>query len=80
VTFLFVEHDMEVVMNHSDRVIVMAEGKVIADGEPHEVRSDQAVIDAYLGGQKADAEEIAEIIGEEAPPADEATETEETSS
>ena len=34
VTFLFIEHDMEVVMNHSDRVIVMAEGRVIADGEP----------------------------------------------
>jgi neutral amino acid transport system ATP-binding protein len=50
VTFLFIEHDMEVVMNHSDRVIVMAEGRVIADGEPHEVRSDSAVIDAYLGG------------------------------
>jgi neutral amino acid transport system ATP-binding protein len=50
VTFLFIEHDMEVVMNHSDRVIVMAEGKVIADGEPHEVRSDKSVIDAYLGG------------------------------
>ena len=50
VTFLFIEHDMEVVMNHSDRVIVMAEGHVIADGEPHEVRRDQAVIDAYLGG------------------------------
>jgi branched-chain amino acid transport system ATP-binding protein len=49
VTFLFIEHDMEVVMNHSDRVIVMAEGRVIADGEPHEVRADQAVIDAYLG-------------------------------
>jgi branched-chain amino acid transport system ATP-binding protein len=50
VTFLFIEHDMEVVMNHSDRVIVMAEGRVIADGPPDEVRSDQAVIDAYLGG------------------------------
>jgi branched-chain amino acid transport system ATP-binding protein len=50
VTFLFIEHDMDVVMNHSDRVIVMAEGTVIAEGEPHEVRSDQAVIDAYLGG------------------------------
>ena len=50
VTFLFIEHDMEVVMNHADRVIVMAEGAVIADGEPHEVRADKAVIDAYLGG------------------------------
>ena len=53
VTFLFIEHDMEVVMNHSDRVIVMAEGSVIADGEPDEVRRDQAVIDAYLGGPSA---------------------------
>jgi branched-chain amino acid transport system ATP-binding protein len=49
VTFLFIEHDMDVVINHSDRVIVMAEGRVIAEGQPQEVRRDKAVIDAYLG-------------------------------
>jgi branched-chain amino acid transport system ATP-binding protein len=49
VTFLFIEHDMEVVMGNSDRVIVMAEGQVISDGPPDQVRSDKRVIDAYLG-------------------------------
>jgi ABC-type branched-subunit amino acid transport system ATPase component len=37
------------VMNHSDRVVVMAEGRVIAEGEPDEVRKSKRVIDAYLG-------------------------------
>ena len=50
VTFLFVEHDMDVVMKHSDEVIVMAEGRVIAHGRPEEVRTDKRVVDAYLGG------------------------------
>ena len=57
VTFLFIEHDMDVVMRHSDRVIVMAEGRVIAEGEPSEVQSNQAVIDAYLGAVGAEVEE-----------------------
>ena len=48
-TILLVEHDMDVVMRHSDRVVVMAEGKVVMSGTPAEARRDQRVIDAYLG-------------------------------
>jgi neutral amino acid transport system ATP-binding protein len=48
-TVLFVEHDMEVVMNHSDRVIVMAQGRVIAEGSAQEVRRNETVVEAYLG-------------------------------
>jgi branched-chain amino acid transport system ATP-binding protein len=55
VTFLFVEHDLDVVMRHSDRVIVMAQGRVIAHGAPEVVRRDDRVIDAYLGGGERDA-------------------------
>jgi neutral amino acid transport system ATP-binding protein len=49
ITFLFVEHDMDVVMTHADRVIVMAQGQVIAEGPPEEIRNDERVLDAYLG-------------------------------
>ena len=48
-TFLFVEHDLDIVMEASDRVIVMNEGHLIASGTPQEVRGDQRVVDAYLG-------------------------------
>jgi branched-chain amino acid transport system ATP-binding protein len=46
---LFVEHDMHMVRHISDWVVVMAEGRVVAEGPPESVMSDQAVIDAYLG-------------------------------
>ena len=48
-TVLFVEHDMDMVRDISDWVIVMAQGQVIAEGPPGAVMSDQRVIDAYLG-------------------------------
>ena len=48
-TVLFVEHDMHMVRHIADWVIVMAEGKVVAEGDPHEVMKNPAVIDAYLG-------------------------------
>jgi len=48
-TVLFVEHDMHMVRHISDWVIVMAEGRIIAEGRAHEVMADTAVIDAYLG-------------------------------
>ncbi|MBC8077617.1 MAG: ABC transporter ATP-binding protein, partial [Chloroflexales bacterium] len=48
-TIVLIEHDMGVVMDISDRVVVLDYGRKIGDGVPDEVRSNQAVIDAYLG-------------------------------
>jgi len=48
-TIVLIEHDMGVVMDLSDRVVVLDYGRKIADGTPEEVRASQAVIDAYLG-------------------------------
>ncbi|MFS0892971.1 ABC transporter ATP-binding protein [Microbacterium sp. 179-I 3D2 NHS] len=51
-TVLFVEHDMHMVRHIADWVVVMAEGRVVAEGPPEEVMEDPAVVDAYLGAHQ----------------------------
>ena len=49
VTFLLVEHDLDLVMRACDTVVVMNEGRILATGTPDDVRRDERVVDAYLG-------------------------------
>ncbi|WP_456698166.1 ABC transporter ATP-binding protein [Aeromicrobium sp. P5_D10] len=80
-TVLFVEHDMDMVRDISDWVIVMAQGQIVAEGTPQSVMADQRVIDAYLGAHHG--EDISEIDIEQLEQAAEAeldAEAEETQS
>ena len=62
-TVLFVEHDMDMVRDISDWVIVMAQGQVIAEGPPDSIMSDQRVVDAYLGAHHdTDISELEEVV------------------
>ncbi|MFC4246420.1 ABC transporter ATP-binding protein [Natribaculum luteum] len=49
-TFLLVEHDMDVIMNHCEHIIVMHQGAVLAEGTADDITSNEEVIEAYLGG------------------------------
>jgi branched-chain amino acid transport system ATP-binding protein len=49
-TILFIEHDMDIVMNHCDRVVVLHNGETLATGPPDIVQDDERVVEAYLGG------------------------------
>lgn len=50
-SFLFVEHDMDVIMNHCDPIIVMHQGDVLVTGSAETVKNDERVLEAYLGGE-----------------------------
>ncbi|TKX73643.1 ABC transporter ATP-binding protein [Halorubrum sp. GN11_10-6_MGM] len=50
-TFLIVEHDMDLIMNNCERVIVMHQGRILKDGTPEEIKESEEVIEAYLGGE-----------------------------
>jgi neutral amino acid transport system ATP-binding protein len=71
ISVMFVEHDMDVVQDISDWVVVMAEGSVIAEGPPRSIGENAAVVDAYLGSSHAAlTEEIREAAADAAPEAD----------
>ena len=63
VTFLVIEHNMDLVMQLCDPVVVMAQGRVVMQGSPQQVRADPRVIDAYLGGDAAAEAEAASAGG-----------------
>jgi branched-chain amino acid transport system ATP-binding protein len=82
VTVVFVEHDMDVIRDISDWVVVMAQGAIIAETLPHQLGANEAVVDAYLGGHHDQALEFDEhgqpigataVIAEEVEAAIEAT-------
>ena len=53
VTFLIIEHNMDLVMNLCSPIMVMAQGRLLMSGTAHEVRNDPRVVEAYLGGAPA---------------------------
>jgi neutral amino acid transport system ATP-binding protein len=50
-TFLLVEHDMDLIMKNCERIIVMHQGSVLAEGTAEDIKGNEEVIEAYLGGE-----------------------------
>ena len=51
VTAAIIEHDMDIVFKYSDRIVVIADGRIIADGPPENIRDDKDVISVIMGSQ-----------------------------
>jgi branched-chain amino acid transport system ATP-binding protein len=58
-TIILVEHDMKMIMTHCQRILVMHQGRILAEGSPEQIQKDRRVIEAYLGRRREDSHAVA---------------------